>query len=54
LLTIEAVGGKSAGTILEGQKRFELQVRFDDSVRANRTASHLRISSSSSRGKRKE
>lgn len=33
--TIEAVGGKSAGTILEGQKRFELQVRFDDSVRAN-------------------
>lgn len=33
--TIEAVGGKSAGTILEGQKRFDLQVRFDETVRAN-------------------
>jgi len=31
--TIEAIGGRAAGAILEGQKRFTLQVRFDESVR---------------------
>ncbi len=33
LAVIEAVGGKTAGVVLEGQKRFALQVRFDESVR---------------------
>lgn len=32
---IEAVGGKQVGVVLEGQKRFALQVRFSDDVRAN-------------------
>ena len=32
---IESVGGKVVGTVLEGQKRFDLQVRFDDRVRRN-------------------
>jgi cobalt-zinc-cadmium resistance protein CzcA len=32
---VETVGGKSAGVVLEGQKRFALQVRFDDEVRAD-------------------
>jgi cobalt-zinc-cadmium resistance protein CzcA len=32
---IEAVGGKEVGVVLEGQKRFALQVRFSDDVRAN-------------------
>lgn len=30
---VEAVGGVSAGVILEGQRRFELQARFSDDVR---------------------
>ncbi|HHL40398.1 MAG TPA: efflux RND transporter permease subunit [Deltaproteobacteria bacterium] len=30
---IQAIGGKEAGVIVEGQKRFTLQVRFDESVR---------------------
>ncbi|MBT8461176.1 MAG: efflux RND transporter permease subunit, partial [Gemmatimonadetes bacterium] len=30
---IETVGGKAAGVVLEGQKRFALQLRFSDSVR---------------------
>lgn len=30
---VETVGGKSAGVVLEGQKRFALQLRFSDSVR---------------------
>lgn len=35
LEVVEAVGGKAVGTVLEGQKRFTLQIRFNDSVRAN-------------------
>jgi cobalt-zinc-cadmium resistance protein CzcA len=30
---VETVGGKVAGVVLEGQKRFALQLRFSDSVR---------------------
>ena len=30
---VETVGGKSAGVVLEGQKRFALQLRFADTVR---------------------
>ncbi len=30
---VETVGGKAAGTVLEGQKRFVLQIRYDESVR---------------------
>jgi len=30
---VEALGGKPAGTVIEGQKRFTLQVRFDPAVR---------------------
>ena len=33
LEVIETIGGKQVGTVLEGQKRFALQVRFDESVR---------------------
>ena len=33
LQVIEAIGGKPVGTVLEGQKRFVQQVRFDESVR---------------------
>ncbi|HEY6724371.1 MAG TPA: CusA/CzcA family heavy metal efflux RND transporter [Polyangiaceae bacterium] len=33
LNVIEAVGGKQVGTVLEGQKRFALQVRFEHAVR---------------------
>ena len=32
---VEAVGGKGLGTIFEGQKRFFVQARFDESVRSN-------------------
>ncbi|WP_224368450.1 efflux RND transporter permease subunit [Hyalangium versicolor] len=32
--TIETIGGREAGTVLEGQKRFALQVRFAPSARA--------------------
>ncbi len=32
---VETVGGKGAGVVLEGQKRFALQLRFSDSVRQN-------------------
>jgi len=32
---IETVGGKRVGTVLEGQKRFALQARFDGEVRDN-------------------
>ncbi len=34
LQVVEAVGGIPAGVVLEGQKRFVLQVRFDPEVRA--------------------
>ncbi|GAB4222627.1 MAG: CusA/CzcA family heavy metal efflux RND transporter [Acidobacteriota bacterium] len=33
LSVIEAIGGKPAGVVFEGQKRFALMVRFDPSVR---------------------
>lgn len=32
---VEAVGGKTVGTVLEGQRRFALQVRFSATVRAD-------------------
>jgi len=35
LEVIESIGGNQVGTVLEGQKRFALQVRFNDSVRAD-------------------
>ncbi len=35
LEVVEAVGGAPAGVVLEGQKRFLLQVRFGDSVRGD-------------------
>ena len=34
--TVEAIGGAIATTVLEGQRRFELSVRFPESVRASR------------------
>ena len=34
---VEAVGGVSAGVVLEGQRRFELQVRFGEEVRDDLT-----------------
>ena len=41
---IEAVGGKPVGTVLEGQKRFVLQVRLDESSRKDPEAlGRLRI-----------
>ncbi len=33
LEVIEAIGGKSVGTVLEGQQRFVQQIRFNESVR---------------------
>lgn len=33
LNVVEAVGGKQVGTVLEGQKRFAIQVRFEHGVR---------------------
>jgi cobalt-zinc-cadmium resistance protein CzcA len=33
LEVIEAIGGKPVGTVLEGQKRFVQQIRFDESIR---------------------
>ncbi|MCH7995018.1 MAG: efflux RND transporter permease subunit, partial [Planctomycetes bacterium] len=35
LEVIESIGGNQVGTVLEGQKRFALQVRFGDTVRAD-------------------
>lgn len=41
---IETVGGKRVGTVLEGQKRFALQVRFSGDVRRNLDAvQNLRV-----------
>ncbi len=41
---IEAIGGKAVGTVLEGQKRFVLQVRLDEKVRQDPAAlGRLRI-----------
>ena len=33
LEVIEAIGGRTVGTVIEGQKRFDIQVRFDPAVR---------------------
>jgi cobalt-zinc-cadmium resistance protein CzcA len=33
LEVIEAIGGKPVGTVLEGQRRFVQQIRFDESIR---------------------
>jgi len=35
LEVIESIGGKQVGTVLEGQKRFALQVRFGEDVRSD-------------------
>jgi len=35
LEVVETIGGRQAGVVLEGQKRFPLQVRFRDDVRAS-------------------
>ena len=32
---IETIGGRTVGTVIEGQRRFAVQVRFDPSVRAD-------------------
>lgn len=41
---VETLGGKQVGTVLEGQKRFDLQVRFGADMRKNLTALHdLRV-----------
>lgn len=32
---VESIGGKTVGSIIDGDKRFTLQVRFDESVRSN-------------------
>lgn len=37
LEVIEVVGGKRVGGVVEGQKRFDIQMRFQDSVRADLT-----------------
>ncbi len=35
LAVVETIGGARLGTVVRGQRRFALQVRFDDSVRAS-------------------
>jgi cobalt-zinc-cadmium resistance protein CzcA len=41
---VETVGGKPAGVVLEGQKRFDLQLRFSDQVRQDlERIRHLRV-----------
>ncbi len=48
---IETIGGRSVGTVLEGQKRFDLQVRFDPSLRDNlRRIRDLRVRAKSVTG----
>jgi cobalt-zinc-cadmium resistance protein CzcA len=32
---VETIGGRAVGTVIEGQRRFAIQARFDDSVRAD-------------------
>ncbi|RJS15661.1 CusA/CzcA family heavy metal efflux RND transporter [Corallococcus sp. H22C18031201] len=49
--TIEAVGGRAVGTVLEGQKRFTLQVRFAPGARATVEAlGALKVSNPSGQG----
>ncbi|MDY7229870.1 efflux RND transporter permease subunit [Hyalangium rubrum] len=46
--TIETLGGKEVGTVLEGQRRFTLQVRFAPSARANvEQLENLKVASAS-------
>ncbi len=35
LEVIEAIGGKNAGVVIEGQKRFDIQLRFEASLRSD-------------------
>ncbi|MCA9003238.1 MAG: efflux RND transporter permease subunit, partial [Planctomycetes bacterium] len=35
LSVVEAIGGTRVGTVVEGQRRYALQVRFDEAVRSN-------------------
>jgi heavy metal efflux system protein len=45
LAVIETIGGTQVGTVVEGQRRYSLQVRFESSVRENLEAlRHLPIS----------
>ncbi len=51
LEVIETIGGKQVGTVLEGQKRFALQVRFDAKVRDSLEAiRNLRVGAQSVNG----
>jgi cobalt-zinc-cadmium resistance protein CzcA len=50
LAVIEALGGKQVGVVLEGEKRFALQVRFPEEVR-NHEAAIARIPVASSGGR---
>jgi cobalt-zinc-cadmium resistance protein CzcA len=50
---VETVGGKPLGVVLEGQRRFLLQARFDDGVRQNlERIRDLRVSAPSASGGR--
>jgi cobalt-zinc-cadmium resistance protein CzcA len=45
LEVVEAIGGRSVGMVIEGQKRFTLQVRFAEDARKNPDRiQHLRVS----------
>ncbi len=51
LSVIEAVGGRQVGVVLEGQKRFSLQVRFSEELRENPEAiTKLRVAAPSQDG----
>ena len=53
LEVIETVGGKEVGTVLEGQKRFALQARYDASVRETLNAvRNLRVAAPGEHGVR--
>lgn len=49
---VETIGGRSVGTVVEGQRRFELQVRFDAKVRgALDRVGDLRVAAPSHEGR---
>ena len=53
LEVIETVGGKEVGTVFEGQKRFSLQARYDESARRTPDAlRQLRVAAPSENGVR--